>query len=176
MTSAPPSPRVAIVTGAGRGIGAAVATRLAADGFAVGVLDLTEDSCADTVKAITGVGGTAVAVGADVSSADDAAAAVEKVASALGSPTVLVNNAGITRDNLLFKMTEADWDSVISVHLRGTFLMSRAVQKFMVAAGGAASSTCQARRPSATAGSSTTRPPRRAAGPDQDAGHRAWPV
>jgi 3-oxoacyl-[acyl-carrier protein] reductase len=134
MTSATPSPRVAIVTGAGRGIGAAVAVRLAADGFAVGVLDLTEDSCAGTVKAITADGGTAVAVGADVSSAEDAAAAVETVASALGSPTVLVNNAGITRDNLLFKMTEEDWDSVISVHLRGTFLMSRAVQKHMVAA------------------------------------------
>jgi 3-oxoacyl-[acyl-carrier protein] reductase len=134
MTSATPSPRVAIVTGAGRGIGAAVAVRLAADGFAVGVLDLTEDSCAGTVKAITADGGTAVAVGADVSSAEDAAAAVETVASAFGSPTVLVNNAGITRDNLLFKMTEEDWDSVISVHLRGTFLMTRAVQKHMVAA------------------------------------------
>jgi 3-oxoacyl-[acyl-carrier protein] reductase len=134
MTSATPSPRVAIVTGAGRGIGAAVAVRLAADGFAVGVLDLTGDSCAGTVKAITADGGTAVAVGADVSSAEDAAAAVETVASALGSPTVLVNNAGITRDNLLFKMTEEDWDSVISVHLRGTFLMTRAVQKHMVAA------------------------------------------
>jgi 3-oxoacyl-[acyl-carrier protein] reductase len=134
MTNAPASPRVAIVTGAGRGIGAAVATRLAADGFAVGVLDLTVDSCSDTVKTITGAGGTAAAVGADVSSAPDAAAAVEKVASALGSPTVLVNNAGITRDNLLFKMTEEDWDSVINVHLRGTFLMSRAVQKYMVAA------------------------------------------
>ena len=134
MTTAPPAPRVAIVTGAGRGIGAAIATRLAADGFAVGVLDLTQDSCADTVQAITGSGGTAVAVGADVSSAPDAAAAVETVASALGRPTVLVNNAGITRDNLLFKMTEDDWDSVINVHLRGTFLMSRAVQKHMLAA------------------------------------------
>jgi 3-oxoacyl-[acyl-carrier protein] reductase len=134
MTTASPSPKVAIVTGAGRGIGAAVATRLAADGWAVGVIDLTEESCGDTVKAITGSGGTALAVGADVGSAPEAAAAVEKVASALGHPTVLVNNAGITRDNLLFKMTEDDWDSVISVHLRGAFLMSRAVQKFMVAA------------------------------------------
>jgi 3-oxoacyl-[acyl-carrier protein] reductase len=132
MTTAPTSPRVAIVTGAGRGIGAAVAARLAADGFAVGVLDLTEDSCTDTVKAITGAGGTALAVGADVSSAQAAEAAVETVAAALGSPTVLINNAGITRDNLLFKMTEQDWDSVISVHLRGTFLMTRAVQKYMV--------------------------------------------
>ena len=135
MTLAPPSTRVAIVTGAARGIGAAIATRLAADGWAVGVLDLTEESCQDTVEAIRGSGGTAVAVGADVSSAEDASGAVEQVASALGSPSVLVNNAGITRDNLLFKMTEADWDSVIGVHLRGAFLMSRAVQKFMVDAG-----------------------------------------
>jgi 3-oxoacyl-[acyl-carrier protein] reductase len=135
MTTAQPSPRVAIVTGAARGIGAAIAARLAADGWAVGVLDLTEDSCRDTVKAISGSGGTAVAVGADVSSAEDASGAVAKVASALGRPTVLVNNAGITRDNLLFKMTEDDWDSVINVHLRGTFLMSRAAQKFMVDAG-----------------------------------------
>ena len=134
MSTAPPSPRVAIVTGAGRGIGAAVATRLAADGWAVGVLDLTEDGCGDTVKAITGSGGTAAAVGADVSSAADAARAVEQVAAVLGSPTVLVNNAGITRDNLLFKMTEDDWDAVINVHLRGSFLMCRAVQKYMVAA------------------------------------------
>ena len=86
------------------------------------------------MKAITGSGGTAAAVGADVSSAADAARAVEQVAAVLGSPTVLVNNAGITRDNLLFKMTEDDWDAVINVHLRGSFLMCRAVQKYMVAA------------------------------------------
>jgi 3-oxoacyl-[acyl-carrier protein] reductase len=135
MTTAPHSPRVAIVTGAARGIGAAVARRLAADGWAVGVLDLSEESCHDTVKAISDSGGTAVAVGADVTSTEDASGAVEKVASALGGPSVLVNNAGITRDNLLFKMTDDDWDSVINVHLRGAFLMSRAVQKFMTGAG-----------------------------------------
>ncbi|GDY29105.1 beta-ketoacyl-ACP reductase [Gandjariella thermophila] len=125
------NPRVAIVTGAARGIGAAVAKRLAQDGFAVGVVDLHESSCADTVKEIEAAGGRALAVGADVSKTDQVDAAVGRVADQLGAPTVLVNNAGITRDNLLFKMTDEDWDSVIAVHLRGSFLMSRAAQKYM---------------------------------------------
>jgi 3-oxoacyl-[acyl-carrier protein] reductase len=121
--------RVAIVTGGARGIGAAVARRLAQDGLAVGVVDLTEDNCKDTVAAIQAAGGTAVAVGADVSDAAQVAAAVAKVAAELGAPTVLVNNAGVLRDNLLFKMSEDDWDTVMNVHLRGAFLMSREVQK-----------------------------------------------
>ena len=126
--------RTAIVTGAARGIGAAVALRLAADSFAVAVLDLEEDACAATVDAIGAAGGRALAVGVDVSDEASVAAAVSRVAGELGAPTVLVNNAGITRDNMLFKMTTDDWDSVMDVHLRGSFLMSRAVQAYMVAA------------------------------------------
>ena len=121
--------RTAIVTGAARGIGAAVAKRLAKDGFAVAVIDLDVASTADTVKAIEAEGGTALGVGADVSDAEQVKAAVAEVAEKLGPPTVLVNNAGILRDNLIFKMTDADWDAVIGVHLRGAFLVTREVQK-----------------------------------------------
>ena len=129
------SPRVAIVTGAARGIGAATAVRLAADGFAVAVIDLREDDARGTVEAIAGAGGRALAVAADVGDAAAVQAGVDRVAAELGPPVVLVNNAGVTRDNLLFKMTEDDWDLVMHVHLRGSFLMARAVQKHMVDAG-----------------------------------------
>lgn len=126
--------RVAIVTGAARGIGAATAKRLAEDGFAVGVVDLKADFGAETVEAITAAGGKALAVGADVSDPAQVEAAVTEIAETLGGPTVLVNNAGVTRDNLLFKMTEQDWDTVLNVHLRGAFLMTRAAQKYMTEA------------------------------------------
>jgi 3-oxoacyl-[acyl-carrier protein] reductase len=124
--------RVAIVTGAARGIGAATARRLASDGMAVAVLDLDEAACAGTVKEIADAGGRALAVGADVSKVEHVQEGVERIASELGAPTVLINNAGVLRDNLLFKMTEDDWDTVLGVHLRGAFLMSRAAQKYMV--------------------------------------------
>src|SRR5699024_6715581 len=92
-------------------------------------------SCARTVDAIKAAGGTALAVGADVSDADAVNSAVERIASELGAPTVLVNNAGIIRDNLLFKMSVDDWDAVMAVHLRGAFNMTKAGHKYMTEAG-----------------------------------------
>jgi 3-oxoacyl-[acyl-carrier protein] reductase len=124
--------RIAIVTGSARGIGAATARRLAADGMAVAVLDLDEAACTGTVKEITDDGGHALAAAADVSNLAQVQAAVERVAAELGEPTVLVNNAGVIRDNMLYKMTDEDWDTVMNVHLRGAFHMTRAVQKYMV--------------------------------------------
>ena len=126
--------RVAIVTGGARGIGAETARRLAADQLAVAVLDLDEAAAAATAATITDAGGDAIGVGADVSDAERVEAAVARVADELGAPTVLVNNAGVTRDNLLFKMSTPDWDAVMGVHLRGAFLMCRAVQRYMVEA------------------------------------------
>ncbi|MCX2924901.1 3-oxoacyl-ACP reductase FabG [Streptomyces sp. NEAU-W12] len=127
--------RVAVVTGAARGIGAATAVRLAAEGRAVAVIDLDEGACKDTVEKITTAGGRALAVGCDVSDETQVEAAVARIAEELGAPTILVNNAGVLRDNLLFKMSASDWDTVMNVHLRGAFLMSKACQKHMVDAG-----------------------------------------
>ena len=127
--------RTAIVTGAARGIGAAVARRLAKEGKAVAVLDVDQANSEAAAKAIVADGGRAIGVGADVSDAETVAAAVKRVAAELGPPTILVNNAGVTRDNLLFKMTEEDWDIVMGVHLKGAFLMARATQEHMTRAG-----------------------------------------
>ena len=123
--------RTAIVTGGARGIGAGISQRLAEDGMAVAVLDLDESACQAVVDEIAAAGGQALAVGADVSDPEQVEAAVRRVADELGAPTVLVNNAGIIRDNLIFKMSVEDWDSVIGVHLRGSFLMTKACQGFM---------------------------------------------
>jgi 3-oxoacyl-[acyl-carrier protein] reductase len=128
------TPRTAVVTGAARGIGAGVAKRLAADGHSVAVLDLDEASCATTVSAINDAGGKALAVGVDVSDPASVDAAVARIADELGPPTILVNNAGITRDAMLFKMTPEAWDAVMGVHLRGAFLMTKACQKYMTEA------------------------------------------
>src|SRR3954451_4090654 len=126
--------RVALVTGAAQGIGAAVAQRLAADGAKVGVLDLQQDAAQQVADEITAAGGSAIALGADVSKRDQVQAAVDTLVGEFGSLHILVNNAGVIRDNLLFKMTDEDWTLVMEVHLRGAFLCSQAAQQHMVAA------------------------------------------
>ena len=122
--------RVAVVTGAARGIGFATATRFAEEGASVAILDLDGTAAAEAAARLPG---TAIGVGCDVSDSASVDAAVERVLAELGGLHILVNNAGITRDNLLFKMTEDDWDLVMNVHLRGAFLMTRAAQKVFVA-------------------------------------------
>lgn len=118
--------RVAVVTGGARGIGAAIALRLAEDGANVAVLDLDRDACSETVAAVKAIGREAIAVGADVSQEESVGRAYELVEAQLGPVTILVNNAGILRDHTLSNMTLEEWDLVMDVHLRGAFLMSRA--------------------------------------------------
>jgi 3-oxoacyl-[acyl-carrier protein] reductase len=127
--------RTALVTGSARGIGAEVARRLASDGYRVAVADLDAAACSATVEGIRAAGGSGEAFGVDVTDEASVEYAVNDLPRRLGPPVVVVNNAGITRDNLLFRMSVADWDSVMAVHLRGSFLVSRAAQVHMRDAG-----------------------------------------
>ncbi|MBL1077747.1 3-oxoacyl-ACP reductase FabG [Nocardia sp. 2] len=124
--------KVAFVTGAARGIGFATAARLAADGFTVAIADLDEAACKNAVATVVADGGKAIAVGCNVTDEAQVDAAIDGVVAELGSLDVLVNNAGVLRDNLLFKMSADDWDIVMSVHLKGAFLCTRAAQRHMV--------------------------------------------
>jgi len=121
--------RVAVITGAARGIGFGIASRFAEEGASVAIVDLDEAQAAEAAAKLPT---KSIGIGCDVADAASVDAAVERVVSELGGIHVLVNNAGITRDNLLFKMTEDDWDSVMNVHLRGAFLMTKAAQKHFV--------------------------------------------
>ncbi len=123
------------MTGAARGIGASIAQRLAEEGFDVAVLDLDASACIDTVRAIESRGRRAVAIGANVVDEASVAEAVGAVSKSLAPPVVLVNNAGVLRDRTLGKTTLEDWELMLNVNLRGTFLMSRAVVPHMRAAG-----------------------------------------
>jgi len=119
--------RVALVTGGGRGIGAATAQLLAKQGARVAVSDLDEGPAKEIAGPIGGI-----AIACDVSDRAQVEAMVERTVKELGRLDVLVTCAGIIRDNLLFKMTDEDWDAVIDTHLKGTFLCARAAQKHMV--------------------------------------------
>jgi 3-oxoacyl-[acyl-carrier protein] reductase len=125
---------VALVTGGGQGIGTAIAGRLATVGPAVAVVDLNEQAAEEAAAAIREKAGRAVAVPADVTDRAHVQAAVNRAVAEFGGLHILVNNAGVTRDNLLFKMTAADWATVMAVHLQGAFLMTQLTQIHMVKA------------------------------------------
>ncbi len=156
--------RVAVITGAARGIGAGIAARFAEEGAAIAILDLDEGQAQETAA---GLGAAkAIGVGCNVADAASVDQAISRVLEDLGGLHVLVNNAGITRDNLLFKMTEDDWDSVMAVHLKGPFLMCKAAQKtFVDQKYGKILNLFPASRPMAMPVRPTTAPPRMASKP-----------
>src|SRR5438094_1358550 len=124
--------RVAFITGAGRGIGAATALRMAVEGARVALADIDTEGCQQVVEEIGRLGSEGLVLPCNVTDSNMVQNAVDKTASHFGQLDILVNNAGVLRDNLLFKMTEDDWDTVLNVHLKGAFLCSRAAQKYMV--------------------------------------------
>jgi 2-hydroxycyclohexanecarboxyl-CoA dehydrogenase len=126
--------RVALVTGAAAGIGAACAKRLARDGVAVGVLDLDAERCGETVAAIQAAGGRALALGADVSNRDQVFAGVAVLREAFGPVTIVVNNAGVTDFTPFAELTDARWDFIYAVNVRGPMLCVQAVLPDMTAA------------------------------------------
>jgi 3-oxoacyl-[acyl-carrier protein] reductase len=124
--------RVAVVTGGARGIGQAICIRLAELGADVSVIDLLEPDAAATAGQVEGLGRKAASIGCDVSSADDVKQAFAETADKLGGLHILVNNAGVTRDGLLMRMSDKDWDTVIGVNLTGTFNCCRAASKYFI--------------------------------------------
>lgn len=124
--------KVAIVTGAGRGLGAAMAKGLAEAGASIVVADIDLQSATSTADHIKQAGGKAIPVSVDVGSADDVKAMVDAAVNTFGTVDILVNNAGINRRNPCIEMSEADWDAVIRVNLKGTFLCAREVGKILV--------------------------------------------
>ena len=124
--------RVAVITGGGRGIGAATGKRLASEGAAVVFSDLDEGPAAEVAAEVKAAGGKAIAVACDVTRKDSVEGLFARAAEELGGVDILVACAGIIRDNMLFKMTDEDWDAVIDTHLKGSFYAARAAQKHMV--------------------------------------------
>jgi len=123
--------KTALVTGSARGIGKAIAWRLASEGAAVVISDVLPDAAGSTVEEFNAQGFLAVALAGDVTSADSVEQTIARTVEAFGSLDILVNNAGITKDSLLFRMSEADWDQVIAVNLKGAFLATKAASRVM---------------------------------------------
>ncbi len=126
------SSKVAIVTGAARGLGRAIAVTLAGAGAKVACVDVDADTLAETVAAIEAAGGTAVALSCDVTDSGRVTEVVKEVTGKWGGLHILVNNAGITRDSLIMRMNDDQWDQVLGINLRGTFLFTRAAARPMM--------------------------------------------
>lgn len=124
--------RTAIVTGAARGLGRCIAQTLAAAGAQVACVDINAENLSDTVAAIRGAGGTAEPLACDVTDAKGVGEVVDDVIKRWGKLDILVNNAGITRDNVIVRMKDDQWDSVININLKGTFLFARAAARPMM--------------------------------------------
>ena len=124
--------RVAFVTGAGRGIGAATALRMGEEGARVALADLDTEGCQQVAAELSEIGSEGLVLSCNVADSAMVESAIDKAVSHFGRLDILVNNAGVLRDNLLFKMSEDDWDTVMNVHLKGAFLCTRAAQKYMV--------------------------------------------
>jgi 3-oxoacyl-[acyl-carrier protein] reductase len=121
--------QIAVVTGAGRGIGRAIALKLAAHGADIVAVDLKTDLVQETVEEVRKLGRKAWPVAANVSEAASVEAAVEQILKDTGRVDILVNNAGITKDGLLLRMSEADWDAVLDINLKGAFLFTKALTR-----------------------------------------------
>jgi 3-oxoacyl-[acyl-carrier protein] reductase len=124
--------KTAIITGAARGIGRAIAEELARNGADLALCDLQADWLADTAASVEALGAKVKCISVDVSNGDDVTKAVASAIETFGSVDILINNAGITKDGLMMRMSEADWDSVLSVNLKGTFLFTKAVSRPMM--------------------------------------------
>jgi 3-oxoacyl-[acyl-carrier protein] reductase len=124
--------RVAFITGAGRGIGAATALRMAEEGARVVLADIDTEGCKQVSAEVSQLGSESLVLSCDVTDSAIVQDAMEQAASHFGRLDILVNNAGVVRDNLIYKMSEDDWNTVMNVHLKGAFLCSRAAQKYMV--------------------------------------------
>ncbi|MBK8976993.1 MAG: 3-oxoacyl-ACP reductase FabG [Planctomycetes bacterium] len=131
--NAPLTGRRAVVTGASRGIGRAIAVELARGGAHVLCVSTRAGGCDDTLREIAAAGGSGEAFAADVSNPDAIAALVDKIVSG-GAPSILVNNAGVTKDGSFLRMTAADFDQTVNVNLRGAFLLSQALIRSMTKA------------------------------------------
>ena len=134
--------KIAIVTGAARGIGAKIAVKLASEGAKVAVVDLKAEWCEETVAAVAAAGSEAIALGCNVADSSEVDACVKEVIAKFGKVDIMINNAGITKDGLLMRMSDEDWDAVLNVNLKGTFLFTRAVSRPMMKNKGADGQPC----------------------------------